>query len=174
MPLDLARLEVSRLKQNDDLRAFTSRDVKRDDFLKVLAWTYQEENVGVSFLAKVESELVGYFTVSAAWIRVKKVESRDQVESLENMEYYPALLIGQLAVDKRFETQGVGSRLLQIIYGIAVQLQERIGVRFLLLGATQASQPWWMKRGFVALRDRGDRKLPFFYLDIRKMERKQT
>ena len=171
MPTDLAKLEVSRLKQGDDLTAFTSTDSDRDDFLKVFALTYQEENVGVSFLARLGSELIGFFTISAAWIRVKRVEPRDQVQELEEMEYYPALLIGQLAVDKRFEKQGVGKMLLQTIYGIAVQLQERIGIRFLLLSATPTSLSWWTARGFIALRDQEDRRLPFLYLDVRKMER---
>jgi len=127
--------------------------------------------MGVSFLARLESELVGYFTISAAWIRVTKMETHDQVQDLEDMEYYPALLIGQLAVDKGFERQGIGSRLLQTIYGIAVELQDWIGVRFLLVNATPTSLPWWSRRGFTALRDQKDRKLPFLYLDVRKMEK---
>ena len=170
MPVDLAELEVSRLKQGDDVSVFSSTDTERNDFLRVFALTYQDENVGVSFLARADSDLVGYFTISAGWIRVKKVEPRDQVHDLEDMEYYPALLIGQLAVDKRFEKQGIGSRLLQTIYGIAVQLQERIGVRFLLLSATPTSLSWWTERGFIALRDQENRKLPFLYLDVRKMK----
>ena len=171
MPIDLATIEVQRLKATDDVREFTTSDADVENFLKVIAWTYQEEQMGVSFLARLETQLVGYFTLSAARIRVKQVETRDQVEDLQEMEYYPALLIGQLAVGKPFEKQGIGSRLLQIIYGIATGLQDRVGVRFLVLNSTPASLAWWTKRGFTALRSQRNRKLPFLYLDIRKMER---
>jgi len=170
MPLDLANLEVVRLKETDEVGAFSSADTDLNNFLKVLALSYQAEDMGVTFLARLDTELVGYFTVSTANIRVRQVESRDQIESLENMEYYPALLIGRLAVEERLAGQGIGSRLLQMIYGLAVELQKRIGVRFLLMNATPKSQLWWTNRGFTPLRDQGNRRLPFLYLDIRKME----
>ncbi len=171
MPLDLATLEVSRLRRNDDVSTFASTDSNVDDFLKGLAWTYQEENMGVSFLARSGSELVGYFTIAAGRLRVEKLETRDKVQDLEDMEYYPALLIGQLAVDSRYEKQGIGGRMLQMVYGVAVELQLKIGVRFLLLNATQASLGWWTRRGFTPLRDQKNRELRFLYLDVRKMER---
>lgn len=171
MPIDLNRLEVGRLKSSDDVGAFLCSDVDLTSFLKVLAVTYQEEGMGVTYLAWLDGQPAGYFTVAAASLRVRGVESRDRVEGLEDMEYYPSLLIGRLGVDQRLEGQGIGSRLLQLVYGIATQERERIGVRFLILNATSDSIAWWIRRGFTPLLGQGSRRLPFLYLDVAKMER---
>ena len=169
MSANLSNLIVRKIKRTDDVAAFDSIDENLNVFLKELSLQYMEEHLGVTFLAHLAGELVGYFTISMASLRVKQMKETDRIRTLD-MESYPAVLIGRLAVDKRHAMQGIGKRLIQTAYGFSTRLRDQVGVRFLLVNATENSIEWWKQRGFTLLAKQSGRLQPFLYLDIKKMD----
>jgi len=61
----------------------------------------------------------------------------------------PAILLGQLAVDKKHAGQGIGSGLLKDAFLRSYQVSELVGARIILLDALDgAAKEFYLKRGF--------------------------
>ena len=170
MPIDVDRLVYQPLSVDDVFDDFTSSDNDLADFLRLMSKTYHSLSIGFTHVVRHEGQVVGYFTLASADIRVKTMGQRERIPGAERVEHYPAVLIGRLAVDHRFANQGIGKRILQVVYGLVTEVRQRVAVRFLLVNTTQGSQSWWQERGFTFLGDPSGRRQPFMYLDIERME----
>ncbi|MFZ2050954.1 MAG: GNAT family N-acetyltransferase [Solirubrobacteraceae bacterium] len=63
----------------------------------------------------------------------------------------PALLLGRLAVDRRFAGLGVGSALAAHVLATAVELNEKAACRAVVVAALSArARTWWERLGFQA------------------------
>ena len=61
----------------------------------------------------------------------------------------PALLLGRLAVDRRFSRIGLGTALAGHVLATAVELNERAACRAVVVTAlTQSARAWWERLGF--------------------------
>ena len=163
--LDTSRLIVRKLRPEDDVSYFSCTDEGLNEFIKEEALAYQRERMGNTYLVFYEEKVVAYFTQSVDAIRVQKMPYDERISEFEHMEYYPALKIGRLAVDKNYEKQGIGSFLLSLICDMGYELSERFGCRFILLNANPDSVSWYERYGFKKLRERRRRE-PTMYLDI--------
>lgn len=68
-----------------------------------------------------------------------------------------ALEITELAVDRRFERQGVGKLLLSLAVSIATEINERFAsVKYISLCADEKAVPFYILFGFERLADHGD------------------
>ena len=61
----------------------------------------------------------------------------------------PALLLGRLAVDRRYEKLGIGTALTAHVLATAVELSEKAAFRAVIVTALNArARAWWERLGF--------------------------
>ena len=94
--------------------------------------------INVSYVILYKSKIIAYFTISADSIRTKNIISEDEKALSDKGVRYkslPALKLGRLAVDYRYQQRGLGSYLLENIIGEALDLSCRIGLRYIIVDA---------------------------------------
>lgn len=121
--------EVARprpLLEGDDREAFDCGRDSLNTWFRRHAWFNQINNLSrVNVIADKESRrIVGYVTLSAGQIErafLPKAMQRNRPE------HVPVLLLGQLAVDKAFQGQGLGADLLLFALMTALKVSETVG-----------------------------------------------
>jgi GNAT superfamily N-acetyltransferase len=131
------RLQFRKLSPESDTSSLDCTDEDGTDpfglqvFVTQEAFTYQAEKLGVTYLAFYEERLVGFVTVSMTCLKIEEVEEEEKVGEIRVP--YPALLLGRLAVDKGLRRKGIGTSLCEFAIGLAVDISERVGCRYVAL-----------------------------------------
>jgi GNAT superfamily N-acetyltransferase len=74
-----------------------------------------------------ESRIAGYCTLSASIIELTDLPE-NEVRKLPRYPWLPACLLGRLAIDRKFQGQGLGGLLLLEALELVVELSARIGI----------------------------------------------
>jgi GNAT superfamily N-acetyltransferase len=83
---------------------------------------------------------------------------------------FPAVKIGQLAVDANFQKQKVGSTLISLAIALAKEhVQPRIGCRLLIVDSHKDAVPFYRGKGFIVVASGKEKKFPVMFLDIGKL-----
>jgi GNAT superfamily N-acetyltransferase len=92
-------------------------------------------------------EFVGYFNVLADSIRLRGKERPDGI----HYSTVPAVKLGRMGVDKSQKKKGVGYWILDYVVGLARELSDQIGVRYVTLDALRKENlpAWYANYGFV-------------------------
>ena len=169
-------LRIERFVETRNVESFDCGDKDLNDFLcteEVVR--YEQENLGRTYLAYGQGDLVAYFAVSSDGLRVEYLKTVKSFSKLARMklETLPALKIGRLAVDVRYQNRGVGRLLIKHIAGMAMEIGRGTGIRLLILQAKPQSVSFYEKCGFQLTyevkRERGRRNRTMF-LDLYKIE----
>jgi GNAT superfamily N-acetyltransferase len=79
----------------------------------------------------------------------------------------PALLIGRLAVDRRYSGLGVGTALVGHVLATAVELNAKAACRAVVVNALHASaRGWWEHLGFSLFDPADEQSLDLFLLTV--------
>ncbi len=167
---DLLRIE--RFVETRNVEAFDCGDGALNDFLctEEVA-NYERENLGRTYLAYYQGELAGYFTVSNDGLRVEYLRTFKSFSKahIMKLETIPAIKIGRLAVDRKWQNRGIGRMLIKYIAGMAIDMGRGSGIRLLILQAKPQSIDFYEKCGFQLTyetkRERGRRNRTMF-LDL--------
>lgn len=165
---DISSIKVIPLDKNIDVSSFNCREDELNSFLWESAEEYRQALLGTTHLLVYGKKVIGYFTLSMDSLKIKRIPDVDRI-GFESIEYYPAIKIGQLAVDEDFERKGVGPYMLKIICGIAMNLINYVGCRFVAVNAIPTAQSWYEKHGFKPITDQGGRIKLVYYIDILKL-----
>jgi GNAT superfamily N-acetyltransferase len=108
-----ATYRFSLLTRADDLSDFRCRNPVFDRYLKERAGQDMRRRVATVFLLKRSDEpaIVGYYTASSSSIALTDVPVAIQ-KRLPRYPMIPAVLVGRLALDHRYEAQRLGRLLL--------------------------------------------------------------
>jgi GNAT superfamily N-acetyltransferase len=114
------------LVETDDRDLFDCKRDSLNDWFRRHAWFNQVNSISrVNVIADtVTGRIVGYVTLSAAQIErafLPKSMQRNRPEQV------PALLLGQLAVDKNYQGQGHGADLLLFALRAAMRASDSVG-----------------------------------------------
>ncbi len=123
-------LQIVPLTKRHDLSSFSCNNAELDDFLKNDALNAQEDIVSKTHLCIWHNSIVGYITLTTDTLEVYAVEERDGVEGYPHRKY-PCIRIARLAVDRRFERKGFGTFLLLVATGIAMDISDKVGCRYI-------------------------------------------
>lgn len=123
-----------------------------NQFLQKYASQNYQKNYSLTFVAtREESNIVlGYYSVSASSIEF--INLPDSVKKTLPKYPAPVMLIGQLAVDKTMQGQGLGKILLIHALKKAVKISEEMGIFAVRVDAIdEKSKNFYLKYGFIPL-----------------------
>ncbi|WP_293339826.1 GNAT family N-acetyltransferase [Microcoleus sp. CAWBG58] len=134
---------------------FDCGDEEINNYLKNLVETSDEAGFSRTFLIIVEpgeAKVCGFYTLSASTIPVKELPD----EYKQPLPFpIPAILIGQFAIDRVWQGQGVSRQLLADAYRRICLLfeQEIIGFQAIRVDTrNEEAKAFWLKQGFVPFR----------------------
>lgn len=168
MVIDTSSLSIKKLDDTVNCSQFNCKSEDVQNFLIDTAKDFRNEMLGMTYCVFHDTKMVAFFTISMDGLRIQNMEVDDQI-GRKNIEYYPAIKIGQLGVDLDHEGEGIGSYILKLIYGIGGQLSDHIGCRFIVVNSLPSACSWYETRGFTPLKSQKGRNKPIYYLDILKL-----
>jgi GNAT superfamily N-acetyltransferase len=137
----------SPITAGSDLADFDSGELSLNEWLRKRALKNHLSGASRCFVLCSENTVIGYYSLSAGAIShaaTPKSMRRNMSDPL------PVLLLGRLAVDKRYHNKGFGQALLRDAMIRAVNVSGNAGVFAILIHALndQAKQ-FYLSRGFV-------------------------
>ncbi len=128
--------------------AFSCGEPSLDEWLRKRALRKHAAGASRCFVVCVGAEVVGYCSLSAGALShdaAPKSMRRNVPDPL------PALLLGRLAIDRRYHNRGLGSALLRDAMIRAVSIAGNAGVSVILLHAlSDHAKQFYLSRGFLA------------------------
>ena len=121
----------------DDFSYLDFRDIdnldpfKVDEFIHNNPKKYIDNHVSTIFTVRYNKEIIAFFTISMSSIGKKEMELDDKINI--PFHYYPALLLGQIGVDKKFRGYGIGQSICKYCRGLGQQLNQNVACAFLIL-----------------------------------------
>ena len=144
-------LRIEGFREGQPVGPFDCGNADLNHFLTTeeVVW-YERERVGRTYLVLFKGDLAAYFTVSQGGLRTEYLKSWRSFSRMAEMrlEAIPALTIGRLAVDRRYQGRGIGRILVRYIAGMALEAQGKIAVRLIVLQAKPESIDFYRKCGF--------------------------
>ena len=159
-------LKLKKFSKKYNVSDFDCEEASINKFIQKEASAFQQERLGITYLAYLKRKLAGFVTISMADMKTNKMEL-NQKPPIE-IENYPALQIGQLGVDRRFQRKGVGRLLVKWCVNKAIEYSESIGCRLLVLNAIPTSVDFYKKCNFIELKKQKNRVQQIMYFVIPK------
>jgi GNAT superfamily N-acetyltransferase len=132
---------------DQELTNFDSGEFSLNEWLKKRAFKNQAAGASRCFVLCTGVEVIGYYSLSAGAISheaAPKAMRRNMPDPL------PVLLLGRLAVDKRYHNRGIGQALLRDAMMRAVNVSGNAGVFAILVHAlSDQAKQFYLSRGFV-------------------------
>jgi GNAT superfamily N-acetyltransferase len=132
---------------DQEMASFDSGEPSLNEWLKKRAFKNHVSGASRCFVLCAGANVIGYYSLSAGAIShetAPKPMRRNMPGPL------PVLLLGRLAVDKRYHNQGIGQALLRDAMLRAVNVAGDAGVFALLVHAlSDQAKQFYLSRGFV-------------------------
>jgi hypothetical protein len=97
---------------------------------------YRKNNLSTVWIVRDSDEPIAYFAVSMNAIEVKELNEDEKIKDTTTSRY-PAVLLGQMGVDKKYRGNDIGLAICDFCAGLASEVSERISARYLMLQTTQ-------------------------------------
>lgn len=152
--LDLARHDRSRFASGDDAL---------DEWLGRYAGQNRRRDTAATWvIVDAEDTVVAYATIAMSAIDRSNAPASVARQAPNPV---PALLIGRLAVDRRYSGLGVGTALVGHVLATAVELNAKAACRAVVVNALHASaRGWWEHLGFSPFDPADEQSLDLFLL----------
>jgi ribosomal protein S18 acetylase RimI-like enzyme len=136
-------LNISALTKAHDRSGFLCSDEEVDLFLKHKALQDQKLDLSRTYVltdnVADRCRIIGYFTVTPIHVRQEVIlNDRPRIK-----REIPALLLGQLGVDKEFQKRGFGEILLINAESKALMASDLVGLRAMILDARNEDLAAW-------------------------------
>lgn len=144
----------------DDLHPFSSIEADRlegppppgfdcareaqNRFLYEHAWSDQLEALSTTYLYHVQGVVAAYATICMHSI---ELGTREKPRSIRYKQI-SAVQLAQLGVDRQFQGEGLGRRIIADMIGLARESGEYVGCRYLALDSRPDLVDWYAKSGF--------------------------
>jgi GNAT superfamily N-acetyltransferase len=145
---------IEKLSGGHDRSAFDCGHALLNDWLKLRAGQYAKRDLARTYVAVGggQSAVLGYYAISSHQVRYESLPP-DQAKGLPRIDV-PVVLLGQLAVDRTVQGQGLGSLLLIDALRRAQHISEQVGIRAVEVDALDdAARRFYLQFGFVSLAD---------------------
>ena len=166
--IDFDQIEIRKLQRDSDLSKFDCSfddDLGLNVFIHDQALSYQENLLGITYLFYYRNNIVGFVTLAMNKLTGKHVYNGEKIR----LRYYPALLIGRLAVDNNFREMGIGTFICDICTGYAENMAKYLGCKFLVLDTNEGKRVFYEKCGFQCVKEE-DRIIMFKKIETDSFE----
>ncbi|MHC5936434.1 GNAT family N-acetyltransferase [Nostoc sp.] len=134
-----------RLTHEHDVLEFKSKSEALNNWLKEKALK-NEGDTARTFVVTVENQVIGYYCLATGSVTHLVAVSKAKRNAPDPI---PCMLIGRLAVDTKWEGQGIGSGLLKDAIIRILSVSQIAGVRCILVHAKdEEAKRFYLKRGF--------------------------
>lgn len=147
--------EFRPLSKDLDRAAFACGEPSLDDYLKTKATQDVRSRIAVCYtlVERGNPTIVGYYTVSTASVALTDLPEADR-KKLPRYPYVPAVLLGRLAVDVRFQGQGIGDVLLGDALLRVLRLSDEVAVNLVIVDAlSERAAGFYARREFTRFPD---------------------
>jgi len=126
------------LKFNLENYDFDSGNNELNEFLFKESKSFLKEDYCQIYILKEEnnSNIIGYISISCCHVEFHK----DFIDTDIKIRYIPSLLIGKLAIDKKFRRQYYGTDLLKYATHIGLEISQQVGCRLLIVDVLTNTQ----------------------------------
>ena len=132
---------------DQELVNFDSGELSLNEWLKKRAFKNHVSGASRCFVLCVGMTVIGYYSLSAGAI---SHEAAPRAMRRNMPDPLPVLLLGRLAVDRRYHNQGIGQALLRDAMLRAVNVAGDAGVFAILVHAlSEQAKRFYLSRGFV-------------------------
>lgn len=141
---------IEKLAAEHQHQAFDCGDSALNNFLQQYAGQQQRQGFGKTYVALADDgqNVVGFVTLSAGQIAAVDLPSKPKLPR----HPAPILRIGRLAVDRRWQGQGIGQDLLAHALHIALEFAEKVGLHAVLVDAKhEQAATYYQQLGFIPL-----------------------
>jgi GNAT superfamily N-acetyltransferase len=150
---------IEKIEENHDITCFDCVDHDLNEFLKNDAKFQMKSKINVTYVCKYDKKIIAFFTLANDAI---KINPRDKKRIGIKYPDFPALKIGRLAVDRRYERKGFGTLIIYWVAGLAQECSKYIGVRFISVDSYKDSRTLYDKNQFVELDKEQDGNIPMY------------
>lgn len=147
------------------LRDFDCGDEDLNDFLKNDAGENQKNWLSAARILYDNNKITGYFTPIADTLNREHVNETDRVEGYTYSKY-SCIKLARLAVDKRYQKQGIGKELMIYVFAIARKIVNYDGGKSLTVDAKNSAVDFYRKFGFVPVRSQKNADTIPMYADF--------
>lgn len=151
----LKKYEIEKLDKKHNLDSFNCKYDALNDFLKNNAYLEQLNNFNITYLAIYEKNVIGYFSLLTDYIQLNKVDFPKE-KSFKNA---PAIKIGRLAIDQKFERKGLGTSLLDNINMQISNISKIVGVKYITVDAYVSARHFYENNAFEYILNTNEEKL---------------
>ena len=126
---------------------FDSNEPVLDDWLRRYAGQNRRRDTAATWVITDLDDVV----IAYASVAMTAIDRSAAPESLAKgaPDPVPALLLGRLAVDRRYSNLGIGTSLTAHVLATAVELNEKAACRAVVVSALSATaRAWWERLGF--------------------------
>ena len=145
-------ITVRMLRPDDDRGRFSSNNLEIDRFFQRFAGQNQfRHQIGTTYVAIDDVEIVGYVTVAASQIEIADLPKTRRGK----LPRYPlpVLRLARLGVDQRVQRQGLGLLLLRATFALAHQMADEFGCVGVVVDAKPEAVSFYSRYGFCVLED---------------------
>ena len=108
------------------------------------AWNDQQENIAITYCYYIDGTLAAYATVLMDGVSLAFRERGSRIR----YETVGATKLAQMGVDRRFQGRRLGGRILADVAGMAGELSNRLGCRYVTVDARPGLEPWYERYSF--------------------------
>lgn len=157
--INFKEILVEALQKHHNLERFDCGDDDISEFLKKDALNWQRQKNTRVHLFIHNEEIIGFFSLSCDSIKLKESEKSKHPKMENSLKEFPAMKIGRLGVDKKWQRCGLGTKILMWAIGyISHHSDNSIACRFVTIDAYPHMVEWYKKRSFVENQQYGSKK----------------
>ena len=147
-------IRIEKIKKEHSILSFQSREEELQKFLVEDALRHQEQNISVTFLWFYKNQLASYMSLLTDRIILKADFKDFFIKRGIIYNTLPALKIGRLCVDERFEQRGLGRLMIYFAIEKAVEISRNIaGCRFITVDSKENAISFYEKLGFKNIKE---------------------
>ena len=157
------KINIRRMSVDDTTREFKCSKPEFEEYLAVHALYDQTHQVGQPYVFDHEGQIVGYIVLS-----MDRLDEQKEVLGIDTFGNIPALLVGRLATDARYERRGIGRFMMRWAVAYASRLSRIVGCRVVLVNSEPDVVGFYEKIKFKKItREDGGSDTIDMYLDIK-------
>jgi predicted N-acetyltransferase YhbS len=134
-----------RLNHSHDISEFDCGEKSLTEWLKRRAIQNQQSGAAVTYVVAVDTKVVGYYCLSSGSV-ARNIATKRAGRNMPDA--VPAMLLGRLAVDRAYQSRGIGCGMLRDAVLRVISGAKDFGIRVMLVHALPTAKAFYQRLGF--------------------------